>query len=93
VDLPASFPPDTEFADVEGVPVSFEPKTGRTTAWDVASGRPFPFDSLKRNGTALSETVFRSRFKVWPQGVQPRDWGQRLVDNLNRNVMNDVPTN
>lgn len=57
--LPASFPAGTDFADVEGVPVSFEPKSGATTAWDVATGRPFPFDSLMRNGTVMSETAFR----------------------------------
>jgi hypothetical protein len=30
--------------------------------------------------------------KVTQQGTPPTDWGQQLVDNLNRNVLANVPT-
>jgi hypothetical protein len=60
--LPASFPAGTEFADVEGVPVSYSPGKA-CTAWDRPSGRPFPLSSFGRNGTVLSETHFRDRVK------------------------------
>jgi len=56
--LPEKFPEGTEFADVEGVPVS---KTSGwvVIAWDVPGGRLFLIDSFLRNGRLISEATFR----------------------------------
>ena len=63
-ELPKSFAPGTTFADVEGVLVSVDARFNGW-AWDPAAEEPrrFPYGSVSRNGNALSETEFRSRYK------------------------------
>ncbi len=59
--LPESFPPGTEFRDVEGVPVVLMPLPDggmRLTAWDPLP-RGFSFISFERNGTPVKEADFR----------------------------------
>lgn len=51
----------TEYFDVEGVPVTRErlpDRRLRVLAWDVPDGRPFPWDSVFRNGTSVSKDEF-----------------------------------
>jgi hypothetical protein len=56
--LPELFPTGTEFADVQGVPVSCTP-SGICRAWDRDADRYFPIESLIYNGTIVTEAVFR----------------------------------
>lgn len=57
--LPDSFPDGTQFADVEGVPVTRTP-TMVCTAWDYDEPRGFPIDSFLRNGELIDEERFRA---------------------------------
>lgn len=59
IELPAKFPPGTDFADVEGVPATFNEATGVCKAWDAAEPRWFSVSSFLRNGAPLSEREFR----------------------------------
>jgi hypothetical protein len=61
--LPESFPVGTEFADVQGVPVSCT-RNGICRAWDRDSDRHFPIDSLIDEGTIVTEAVFRELHRV-----------------------------
>lgn len=97
--LPDKFPPGTVFADVEGKPVSLSPGEN-PVCWDTPEGRPFPFLAFLRNGKLISEVELRAPVVQPPNDSpatsrrpgDPADWGQKLVDNLNRNVLNNVPT-
>ncbi len=60
MELPASFPPGTLFADVEGVPCTLVESTGVCRAWDSAEPRRFSGASFNHNGTLLSESAFRA---------------------------------
>jgi len=70
------------------------PEGGSTVrAFDTPDGspRPFPLDSMLRNGAKISPTEFdalRASFQVTAS-----DWGQQFSDALNRGVLNDTPTN
>jgi hypothetical protein len=61
--LPETFPPGTEFADVEGVPVASIPLPDgglKISAFDPEE-RGFSISSFLRNGTLITEADFRSR--------------------------------
>jgi hypothetical protein len=59
--LPEKFPSRAELLDVEFVPVAIGALSSPPycAAFDVEPPRPFPFDSARRNGTAISEAEFR----------------------------------
>lgn len=62
IELPKSFAPGTTFADVEGVLVT--ELSGNCWAFEPGKdSRRFPVSSFDHNGTLLSESEFRSRFK------------------------------
>ena len=67
--LPKTFPPGTEFADVEGTPVTLDRPSWVATAWDVEGGRRFSSTSYFRNGTPMSQAEFRAFLSG--QGVTP----------------------
>lgn len=59
--LPDKFASDTEFFDVEGMPVTVG--AGLPPAYGIAwesPPRPFPADSAHRNGAPISEAEFRA---------------------------------
>jgi len=60
MELPASFPAGTLFADVEGVPCTLVESTGVCRAWDTSPERRFSGASFNHNGTLLSESKFRA---------------------------------
>ena len=55
-----TFPKETEFFDVEGIPVSIGAggSVPYCAAWDVSPPRPFDPDSARRNGAPISEARF-----------------------------------
>jgi hypothetical protein len=56
--LPEFFPAGTEFADVQGVPVSCT-RSGICRAWDRDSDRTFPIECFIYKGTMITEADFR----------------------------------
>jgi hypothetical protein len=56
--LPDFFPAGTEFADVQGVPVSCT-RHGLCRAWGRDSDRIFPIARFIYKGTMISEAEFR----------------------------------
>lgn len=56
--LPELFPTGTEFANVQGVPVSCT-RNGICRAWDGDADRHFPIESFIYQGTIVTEGVFR----------------------------------
>ena len=56
--LPELFPTGTEFANVQGVPVSCT-RNGICRAWDRDANRNFPIESFIYQGTIVTEAVFR----------------------------------
>jgi hypothetical protein len=56
--LPELFPTGTEFANVQGVPVSCT-RNGICRAWDRDADRHFPIESFIYQGTIVTEAVFR----------------------------------
>ena len=56
--LPELFPTGTEFANVQGVPVSCT-RNGICREWDRDANRHFPIESFIYQGTIVTEAVFR----------------------------------
>ena len=54
------FRESTTFWDVEGIPVTLAGPEGvpYSAAWDTVPPRPFPADSVRRNGGEISRTEF-----------------------------------
>lgn len=54
------FPESTTFWDVEGIPVTLAapPEVPYSAAWDTVPPRPFPADSVRRNGGQISRPEF-----------------------------------
>jgi hypothetical protein len=61
--LPSFFPAGTEFADVQGVPVSCT-FNGVCRAWDRDPDRQFPIESLIYEGTIITEAEFRELNRI-----------------------------
>jgi hypothetical protein len=61
--LPEFFPAGTEFADVQGVPVSCT-RNGICRAWDRDPDRQFPTESFIYKGTIVTEAAFREAHRM-----------------------------
>ena len=64
VSIPTSFPPDTQFEEFEGIPISRNPD-GNVLAWDVPGGRRFLNRGSLANSKLISEAEFRALVKQY----------------------------
>jgi hypothetical protein len=92
------FGKDPIFWDVGGIPVAALPSPdgsvsirafdvpvgGSVLAFDVPGGRPFSLNVARDEGCEISEADFLA---LKATAAARADWGQELVDNLNRNVL------
>ena len=92
------FGKDPIFWDVGGIPVaalpspdgsvsirSFDvPVGGSVLAFDEPGGRPFSLNVARDEGCEISEADFLA---LKAKTAARADWGQELVNNLNRNVL------
>jgi len=59
VSIPKSFPPGTQFAEFDGIPIS-EDADRNAIAWDIPGGRRFLIGSSLANCKRISEAKFRA---------------------------------